>query len=156
MPYYNFEKDCPIARVTEVEVAGILESLYPDLCVMGFGNTNKYDILTLYKGIQVKFEVKEDFTHAKTGNIGLEFECRGKPSGIAVSEAHFYIYKIHNADKTCGYYLIAKRTLLHMIEQAVYFRIVNDGDEGSNSKCYLFKDCIFYPFAKKLNWSLTK
>lgn len=39
-----------------------------------------------------KIEVKTDFMAQETGNIALEYESRGKPSGISVTEADFYAY----------------------------------------------------------------
>lgn len=39
-----------------------------------------------------KIEVKTDFMAHETGNIALEYESRGKPSGISVTEADFYAY----------------------------------------------------------------
>jgi hypothetical protein len=138
MPNYDFKKDLPIARKTEQEVAKLLEKVY-DAEIMHFGNTNKYDIFTVIKGKPYKFEVKEDFTCKKTGNVGLEFECRGKPSGIQTSEADYYIYKIHTKDDGIHFYLFKTTTLKNMIMEKDYFRIVNGGDEGSNSMNYLFK-----------------
>ncbi len=39
-----------------------------------------------------KIEVKTDFMAHETGNIALEYESRGKPSGIAITEADYYAY----------------------------------------------------------------
>jgi hypothetical protein len=39
-----------------------------------------------------KVEVKRDFKAMNTGNIFVEYFCRGKLSGIATSDADFYCY----------------------------------------------------------------
>ena len=39
-----------------------------------------------------KIEVKKDLQAHKTGNIFVEYESRGKPSGLATSEAEYYCY----------------------------------------------------------------
>jgi len=39
-----------------------------------------------------KIEVKKDLQAHKTGNIYVEYESRGKPSGLATSEADYYCY----------------------------------------------------------------
>jgi hypothetical protein len=39
-------------------------------------------------------EVKTDFQACFTGNIAIEYESRGKPSGIATSEASHYCYML--------------------------------------------------------------
>lgn len=41
-----------------------------------------------------RIEVKMDKIAHRTGNIAIEYECRGKPSGIAVTEAEYYAYVI--------------------------------------------------------------
>jgi hypothetical protein len=41
-----------------------------------------------------KVEVKTDFMTQKTGNIAVEFESRGKPSGIAVTKADHWAFHI--------------------------------------------------------------
>ena len=151
--FYDFSKDLPVAQKTEAEVARLLEQKYELVQVTSRATkTNAYDLL-MYKastGQQFTFEVKEDFTHAKTGNIGVEFSCRGKDSGVMVSKADFYIYKVHNSDGTFGIYLMKTERLKFIIEKELYFRIVNGGDVGSNSMNYLFKDYVFYKHSKKI------
>ena len=41
-----------------------------------------------------KFEVKTDRLSAKTGNIYIEYESRGKPSGIKTTQADYWVYKV--------------------------------------------------------------
>lgn len=141
MSYYDFKKDLPVAKKSEREVAAILIELY-DANILEYGDTNKYDILAIIKGKDFRFEVKEDFLCEQTGNVGLEFECRGKPSGIQVTEADLHVHKIHT--KQGIIYVIHKTDILkRMIEEKKYFRIVNGGDKGSNSMNYLFKYKVF-------------
>jgi hypothetical protein len=142
MPNYNFRKDLPIAKATEREVAGLLALRY-DFTIVHFEDTSRYDFLLKIREREIKVEVKEDFTCEKTGNVGLEYACRGKPSGIAVSEADFYIYKLHTKDFGIQYILHPVHLLKRMIAEKQYFRIVNGGDKGSNSMNYLFKYKIF-------------
>ena len=44
-------------------------------------------------------ECKRDFKAHKTGRVFVEFECRGKPSGISTSEAEYWVY-IYGPDET--------------------------------------------------------
>tara|TARA_R110000824_G_scaffold125134_4_gene284060 strand:- start:1163 stop:1528 length:366 start_codon:yes stop_codon:yes gene_type:complete len=37
-------------------------------------------------------EVKRDFIAPTSGNLAIEYECRGKPSGIAVTEADWWAF----------------------------------------------------------------
>jgi hypothetical protein len=148
VPHYNFKKDFPIAQETEREVAALLVKLY-DAEILGFEDTNKYDILAKIKGVEYKFESKEDFICETTGNIGLEFSCRNKPSGIQVSQADFYIYKAHTK-KGIVFIMHNTKTIKNMIARKEYFRIVNGGDKGSNSLNYLFKYDVFIKRARIL------
>jgi hypothetical protein len=41
-----------------------------------------------------KVEVKTDRLTEKTGNVYIEYESRGKKSGISTSEADYWVYKV--------------------------------------------------------------
>lgn len=47
---------------------------------------------SLYELLGKKIEVKRDFKCLETGNIFIEYQSRGKKSGIATSEAEWYCY----------------------------------------------------------------
>lgn len=139
MPNYDFNLDLPIARKTERQVAEYLiekgNMSFLDEC-----DTNAYDLkMRTPNGTEVTIEVKEDFTCERTGNVGVEYECRGKPSGISVSKAQFYLYKVHEPSGRIGLYIIPTKDLKEMVARQKYFRVVNGGDPGSNSMNYLFK-----------------
>tara|TARA_R100001510_G_scaffold5435_3_gene4357 strand:+ start:5876 stop:6256 length:381 start_codon:yes stop_codon:yes gene_type:complete len=73
--------------------------------------TNKFDI-DLAKGMQMEETLKEFFEGKRievkserhiwetTGNHFVEYECRGKPSGIAVTEAEFWALMLIREDET--------------------------------------------------------
>ena len=161
MPNYDFKLDFPIAQATEHEVADFLVKHY-GAEILAFENTNKYDILIrwpLNKNFyedgkphywDVKIEIKEDFIGERTGNVGLEYECRDKPSGIQTTMADYYIYKLHTRDHGIQFVMHKVSTIKKMIEDKLYFRIVNGGDEGSNSMNYLFKYDVFVSTGKIL------
>jgi len=137
MPNYDYDKDIKIARDTEIEVSKLLIDKYR-ATILEFEHSNKYDILALVNGKTFKFEVKEDFTCERTGNVGMEIKCRGKPSGINVTEADFYIYKLHTQDGI-KFYLFKTSALKRMIENREFFTSVNGGDKDSGSINYLFR-----------------
>lgn len=39
-----------------------------------------------------RIEIKTDEMAARTGNVYIEYECRGRPSGIATSKAEFWAW----------------------------------------------------------------
>lgn len=149
MGNYNYKKDFKVARKTEKEVANILEKNC-SLEVIGFGDSYRYDILAQKEnGDTITFEVKEDFMCKNTGNVCLEFSCRGKDSGIATSEADYYIYKVHTKNGI-KFLLHNIAELKNKVSHKEYFRIVNGGDEGSNSLSYLFKYDVFAKDARDI------
>jgi hypothetical protein len=149
--FYNFEKDLSVAQVTEKVIAKLLELKY-NLTLVKIGRTNAYDLAMQKKNSKkvFTFEIKEDFTHARTGNIGVEFESWGRLAGISVSQADYYVFRVHNSDKTSKVWIIRTETLKQIINEKLYSRIVVGGDKGSNSKNYLFKDSVFFSYAKEL------
>jgi hypothetical protein len=63
-------------------------------------------------------EVKHDLRALETGNIFVEYESRGKPSGMATSESDYYCYafgstfhliKTKELKLRCRYYLNTNR-----------------------------------------------
>lgn len=138
MGNYNFKRDLETAKVTEEEYAAILASKYA-IEIREVGNTTyEYDIKAFDGVKELLFEIKEDFMSGDTGNVAVEFSCRGKPSGIETTKSDFYVYKIHRPGKIV-YLLINVKKLRRAIEDHLYFRVVNGGDAGSNTLCYLFK-----------------
>jgi hypothetical protein len=146
MVNYNYKLDKPIADKTETQVADILRATY-NAIILEYGHTNAWDIKAKINGKIFTFEIKEDFTCERTGNVGMEFECRGKPSGISVSKADYYIYKIHSKDGV-RVYIYKTSQLKAMVSDKLYFRVVNGGDTGSNSMNYLFKYETFTSYGK--------
>lgn len=65
-----------------------------------FNNDFKFDLevgktsekLAAYLITGAKIEVKNDLRAHKTGNVFVEYMCRGKDSGILTSEADWYVF----------------------------------------------------------------
>ena len=148
MPNYDFKSDLQVAEQTEQQIADFLYEY--GWQTVERNNDYRYDLLAVNEeGVEATFEIKEDFTCRKTGNVGLEFECRGKPSGIATSKADYYIYKLHEPDGRLSLYINSTDEVKKMVKNKRYFKIVCGGDPGSNSMNYLFKlntfkECFSY------------
>lgn len=144
-PNYDFKKDLPIAKVTEQQIADFLVETQK-MVFIGTSDTipnvkrSDFDICMKFEsGKQVTIEIKEDFSCKKTGNIGVEYESWGRKSGIEISNADFYLYKIHMPNQKIGVYIIPTKKLKEMIDKKLYRWTVVGGDPGSYSKNYLFK-----------------
>ena len=148
MPNYNFSQDHKIAMTTEKEISEMLFEWY-DWKTLKICDNNQYDLLVQKKDKKLKIEIKEDFTCQKTGRVGLEFECRDKPSGISTSQADYYLYKVHTRG-IVRYFLISTSTLTKMIRGEKYSYIVSGGDKRSNSWNFLFKFNVVRAHGKEL------
>lgn len=131
---YNFNKDLQSNYAVEMEFKTLIESR-KDVKTVTSNDNYKYDLKVEKRdGKSYTLELKNDMLSAVTGNIGVEFESRGKPSGIARSEANWWVYKLSD-----GYWMISAAKLRKLIDDEKYFTIKSGGDEGSNTKMYLFK-----------------
>ena len=141
--FQTFQEDLARATITEKELSELLVEK-KGLEIVRYNNDYKYDTLfRLPGGSHVKVEIKEDFTCARTGNVGLEYSCRGKDSGITISEAQLYFYKVHVSKNETINFLVQTKDLKQAIIDKRYFRTINGGDPGSNSLNYLFKLDVF-------------
>lgn len=143
MPFYNFKKDFGLARLSEGKVKIALENNGWEY--VSSNNNADYDLQMkdVEKDKIYTFEVKEDFMCAYTGNVGLEYDSRGKPSGISISKADFYAYVLHRPLHIKQCFIQATKALKRKITNKQYFRIVNGGDKDSNTLMYLFKYDVF-------------
>tara|TARA_R100001163_G_scaffold33968_1_gene26280 strand:- start:21532 stop:21882 length:351 start_codon:yes stop_codon:yes gene_type:complete len=75
-----------------------------------------------------KIEVKRDMKASETGNIFIEYESRGKPSGIATTEARFYCIALNDL-----FIIIPTETLKDLVRPYLFTtRDVNGGDNNSS------------------------
>jgi len=137
--YKHFLECLAVATVTEHEVAPILATHF-NATISRYNDDNRYDVkLKDASDKYITVEIKEDFTCARTGNIGIEYHCRGKKSGIDVTEAGYYCIKAHTSSTTAELLLMTVADLKSLIVAECYFRKVNGGDPASQSLNYLFK-----------------
>jgi len=66
---------------------------------MNYNNDFRYDLKVgqVYEKqfndlLGSKIEIKRDFKCLETGNIYVEYQSRGKPSGLSTSEAEYWCY----------------------------------------------------------------
>lgn len=143
MNHYDYKLDKELAEQCEYEIAcKICEKFKCDF--ISYNNDRKYDILVRNKqGQEIKIEIKQDFTCARTGNVGVEYECRGRASGIQTSEADLYCFRIHESKDIFKDYITPVKELKSMIVNKLFKTIIVGGDVGSNSKNFLFDLEVF-------------
>jgi len=142
----NFWKDLARSNEEELEVVKQLEIICGDSFVGATQGEKKkeYDLLIETIFGTTTIEVKTDYSHARYGNVAVEYSCRGKSSGISTTEAEHWIYRIYEKDGSSGLYMISHFALVDMIINQEYKRVVeNAGDSGSGTKLFLFKGEVF-------------
>tara|TARA_R100001230_G_C5662561_1_gene167210 strand:- start:1 stop:480 length:480 start_codon:yes stop_codon:yes gene_type:complete len=76
-------------------------------------------------------EVKKDYQAWRTGNIAVEYECNGKPSGVSTTKAKYVAYILVDQDQTDKImFFIKTGVLLQMCRQylGVQGRDITGGD----------------------------
>ena len=84
-----------------------------------------------------KIEVKsERDVWQKTGNIAIEYECYGKPSGINTTESDYWFHNLCIGDETFATLVFDTQSLKKIINKLDYKRSVSGGDNMA-SRMYL-------------------
>jgi len=110
----------------------------------------RYDLLMSYKEREVTYEIKTDvYVSPKkdTGNLVVEYESRGKGSGISVTEADYYVYYMPKLNEIWN---ISMQDLKQLISDNNFKKVVG-GDEGSDTKMYLIKRAKYKKYFKVYN-----
>ena len=101
MVNYNFDKDLKDGEDGEKVIRYFVEQHF-GWKFRKFNDNSAYDILFQNKNKPPKtFEVKtdlweKDWTKGGSGNLAIEFRCRGKDSGIRTTKSMFFCYYFPN------------------------------------------------------------
>lgn len=143
MGKYVFEVDLDTAKKTEEEIATILANRGYNV----FQNSGpSWDLRIERDGQVMTIEIKEDFLAAKTGNAAVEYESRGKPSGIAVTKADFWWFRLHGTNGHVDM-IVPTASLKLAVTIHDYHDKKVGGDEGSETKMYLFHPKVLKRYA---------
>lgn len=82
-----------------------------------------------------KIEVKYDRKSHKTGNVFIEYESRGKKSGILATDADYWIYKIEGTE--CAIILPVPYLLNKLKEFYKNKMYLKNGGDNDTSKGFL-------------------
>ena len=136
MGNYDFKQDLILGNKGEDIVIKDLQRMGANF--ISKNNDNKFDIIMESKGKEIKYEIKTDVfckPDYDTGNIFVEYECRGKESGIMVTQAKWFVtyYKYLNE-----IWYIKTKDLLKLLNNNDVRKTQYAGDNGSNTKGWLF------------------
>lgn len=152
MANYNFNKDIEIGEDGEGVVRLDLESVGG--LFISDNKDNLYDLVmempkrdgSGYK--KTTYEIKTDvfcWPHFDTGNIFVEFESRGKKSGISVTNADWFVTYFKHFREI---WYIKSKNLIDLISKNNFEQTELSGDLNSNTKGYLIPRYQFKKYFK--------
>lgn len=137
MANLNFKEDLILGNEGEVIIREFLE--LKGLKYVKSNDDNKYDLKMIKKGKEVTYEIKTDVLVSPkkdTGNLFVEFKCRGKASGIETSQADWFVTYFKYLDEIWFIKTDKLKELLN--DKANFFKVITTaGDKGSNTHGYL-------------------
>jgi len=135
MGIYDFKTDLPNAEKVADRFENLLKKSGYTTVRAPNGYFPDWDIKAIQPGTGkvVTFEIKFDSMSDETGNIAIEYECRGKRSGISITKATYWVQFFDNT-----FHIVSVETLREKM-LSLKHRDVIGGDPGSNTKMYLIK-----------------
>ena len=143
MAHYNFRKDIIEGEAGEAFVTNWLcENANGTL--ISDNKTNSHDTIIefpdtdhdLWSGTKM-LEIKTDVyvtPTRDTGNMFIEYSCRGKPSGIMVTQADIFITYFKHLNEL---WVIRTNDLRKLLATYTFRDVSNAGDKGSRTSGYL-------------------
>ena len=156
----NFKKDLADGQKGEEAVKHFCETVL-DLRFMKYNDNSAFDILFEDDEYNlVTFEVKTDlfeknWNEGGTGNMAIEYKCRGKPSGIRKTKALYFVYYIPNIDDK-HLWIISVDDLKSLLKEHNFKRVdagetYYDNDEKV-AKCFLIDRYKFMKHFDVYSW----
>jgi hypothetical protein len=137
MANLNFRQDLKLGNEGEESVIKFLET--KGLKYISSNNDNKYDLKMGNDENEITYEIKTDVKCAPlfdTGNIFIEFESRGKPSGIQITQADWFVTYFKYLNEL---WFIKSEKLKELIKENDFPVFKDAGDIGSATHGYLIK-----------------
>lgn len=158
MGSYNFHKDLAKAKNTQELAKVIIENNseawlgeYSGFFFKDINDkTGDLHLIMVPSGDEYLIEIKEDFYCRKSGNVAVEYECRGKPSGVSSTKATHWLYRIHQPSGEDVWIFMPTAIVRGGIQNKEFLREVVGGDYGSNTRMYLFSLDKFRSFGIEL------
>ena len=101
---------------------------------LAYGKFHENEIANMFEN--TKFEIKsERDIWVNSGNIAIEYESYGKPSGIAATESDYWLHKLCVGDKTFARLIFDVDTLRQIVHR-LDKRDIRGGDHNA-SRMYL-------------------
>ena len=136
---YNFSQDLIDGAKAEKRVAELFQAKCKQIVAVDYNHDYKYDLrLTLNDNRSITVEVKCDFLLHQTGNFAIETSCRGKSSGINVTQSDFFVIYTNNPEHA---YTFKTDYLRELVKDKKYHTVIG-GDNGNTTTMVLIPKCL--------------
>ena len=137
MANLNFNQDLVLGNSGEIVIKEFLETKGCEF--INLNDNNQYDLKMKKNNNEITYEIKTDVFVAPiydTGNIFIEYESRGKNSGISVTKADWFVTYFKYLKEI---WFIKSETLKTLIQENEFPIFYDAGDIGSATHGYLIK-----------------
>ena len=102
---------------------------------LAYGKVREQRVADMLTDKKVEVKSERDIW-VRTGNIAVEYESYGKPSGIAATEADYWFHNLCIGDETFATLVFDVPSLKRIIDNLDYKKTVSGGDHNA-SRMYL-------------------
>jgi len=102
---------------------------------LAYGKVREQRVADMLTDKKVEVKSERDMW-VRTGNIAIEFESYGKPSGIEATEADYWFHNLCIGDETFATLVFDVPSLKRIIDNLDYKKTVSGGDHNA-SRLYL-------------------
>ncbi|BCV01903.1 MAG: hypothetical protein CM15mV47_280 [uncultured marine virus] len=102
---------------------------------LAYGKVREQRVADMLTDKKVEVKSERDMW-VRTGNIAIEYESYGKPSGIAATEADYWFHNLCIGDETFATLVFDVPSLKRIIDNLDYKKTVSGGDHNA-SRMYL-------------------
>jgi hypothetical protein len=118
---------------------------------MEYKNDFRYDLKVGHKGERYlaavlegsTIEVKTDSWIAKTKRVAVEFESRGKPSGIATTEADYWCFIFNSSDTKKSFIMVDTDKLKDISRRYWEMGSIKNMGDNNTSRAVMIPLCEF-------------
>ena len=100
-----------------------------------YGKVREQQVADMLQDKKIEVNSERDVWQ-KTGNIAIEYECYGKPSGINATESDYWFHNLCIGDETFATIVFDTASLKRIINNLDYKKSVSGGDNNA-SRMYL-------------------
>lgn len=103
------------------------------------GHANERRMMEMLGGSKIELK-SESWQWEQTGNICIEYEQAGKPSGIAITEAEIWVHELKRDGRTLMYLFIPVERLKELCREAFRKgRVRSNCGDGGRTKVVLLR-----------------